>query len=179
MKHIRESDISGLVWMQPQATVRAFELRAGEEVVGTLQWSNRFGSLADAVAAESHWTLKRTGFFNPRISVRAYGRDTDLAVFIPQWTADGVLEFASGQRLLWSGSGFWRSRWSFKSASGERLVDFEPCDSLFKKSASVKVTPTGLAMAELSLLVSLGWYLMLLRSDDDAAVVASVTCAIG
>ena len=178
MKHIRESQLTGLVWMQRQAKVRAFELRAGEEVVGTLSWRSRFGSLADALAADGHWTFKRTGFFDPRVSVRVHGHDTDLAMYTPRWTGDGVMESASGQRVFWKGSGFWRSRWSFSSASGERLVDFEPCDSLLKKSASVKVTPTGLATADLSLLVLLGWYLMLLQSDDDAGVAASVTCVV-
>ena len=162
--------------MQPQTMVRAFELRAGEEVVGTLRWSSSFGSLADAAAADGHWTFKRVGFFNPRITVRLHGSDTDLAVFGRQWMGGGVLEFSSGQRLLWGSSGFWRSRWSFSSASGERLVEFEPCDSLLKRSTAAKVTPAGLAVTELSLLVLLGWYLKLLESDDGGAVAASVAC---
>lgn len=164
--------------MQPQAMVRAFELKAGEEVAGTLRWASSFGSLAEGVTADGHWTFKRIGFLNPQISVRLHGSDANLALFKPQWTGDGVLEFSSGQRFRWSGSGFWRSRWSFTNAAGEGLVDFEPCDSFFKTSASVKVTPTGRAMAELSLLILLVWYLMLLRSDDDAAVATSVTCAV-
>ena len=179
MKHLHEQPSGSLIWTQAQATLRAFELKTGAEVVGTLRWASSFGSLADAVAADGHWTFKRIGFLSPQISVRLHGSDANLARFKPQWTGDGGLEFPSGQCFRWSGSGLWRSRWSFTNVSGERLVDFEPCDSFFKTSASVKITPTGREMAELSLLVLLGWYLMLLRSDDDTAVAASVTCAVG
>lgn len=176
MKNLRESLPEGLVWMQPQALVRAYELKAGEEVVGNLQWIKSTGSLADAVAADGHWTFKRIGFFSPRISVRVHGQDTDSAVFQPQWTGGGMLEFPSGPRLAWGSSGFWPSRWLFRNASGEPLVEYEPCDSLLKRAAAVKGTPAGLAMAELSLLVLLGWYLMLLEADDGGAVAASVAC---
>ena len=72
------------------------------------------------MAADGHWTFKRTGFFNPRITVRLNGHDTDLALFKPQWTGGGVLEFYSGPRLLWGSSGFWRTHWSFTPPAATR-----------------------------------------------------------
>jgi hypothetical protein len=176
MKHIRELSTNGLVWMQPQAMVCAFELRGGEELFATLRWESSLSSFADAVASDGHWTFNRTGLFDPRIGVRVHGQDGILALFIPTWTADGVLEFAPDGRAFWKGSGAWRSRWSFSDASGEQLVDFEECGSMLSQRTSVKLTPTGLARTDLSLLVLLGFYLILLQSDDEAA--ANVACAV-
>jgi hypothetical protein len=177
MKQIREITSDTLTWVQPHARERLFELRSGEGVVGSLRWVNRFGSLADAVAASGHWTFKRIGFFRPQITVREQGSEANLATFTPQWAGDGILQFSTDQCFRWTGKGFWRSRWSFTNVAGEPLVYFEPCDTLLKKSAAVKVAAEGLRVAELSLLILMGWYLMLLKSEDDAAS-AAVICVI-
>lgn len=177
MKNVHEIKTGELIWVQPHATERTFELRSAEEVLGTLRWNSSFGSLADAVAADGHWTLKRTGFFNPQITIRDYKSDSNLAVFTPNWKTEGVLEFSAKQCFRWVGIGFWRSQWAFTKAGGEHLIDFEPHSSFLKRSAAVKVTPEGLQIAELSLLILIGWYLIVLRSDDDASA-AAVICAV-
>jgi len=171
MKSIR--DLQELVWLQPHATQRVFELRAGEEVLGSLRWESSFGSLADARAEEVHWTFKRTGFFSPQITIRLSGSDANLAVFTPNWKGEGVLDFSGGKCFRWLGIGFWRSQWAFARSSGEHLLELEPKTAFFKRTAVVKVTPDGRQTSELPLLVILGWYLMVLRSDDDASVAAS------
>ena len=178
MKNIRDIKTGEFLWVQLHAMERVFELRSAEEVVATLRWNSTFGSLADAVAADGHWTFKRTGFFRPQITIRACKSDSNLAVFTPNWNAEGALEFSTGKSFRWTGTGFWRSQWAFSKANGERLIDFEPHASFVKKSAVVKVTPEGFQFAELSLLILIGWYLMLLRSDDDASA-AAVMCAVG
>ena len=177
MRNIRDVRTAELVWTQPHATKRAFELRSGEEVLGTLRWNSSFGSLAEGLAADGHWTFKRTGFFSPQITVRPHNSESNLAVFTPNWKAEGVVQYAAGQSFRWVGIGFWRSQWAFAKVSGERLMDFVPHASFLKRSADVKVTPEGFQIAELSLLVLMGWYLMLLRADDDAATSAAICAA--
>jgi len=169
VKSISEFKNAELVWSQPRALDRAYELRSGAEILGTLQWKSGFGSLADATAAEGQWTFKRMGFFNPRITARAPGSESNLAVFTPNWKSEGPLEFASGQAFGWMAVGFWRAQWAFGKANGEHLVDFEPHASFLKKSAVVKIAPDAFSLPELSLLILMGWYLILLRSDDDAS----------
>jgi len=177
MKSVHEINAGEFIWMQPHATQRAFELRAGEELLGGLRWNSSFGSLADAEAADGHWTFKRTGFFNPQITIRALQSETNVAVFTPNWKAEADLQFSDGACFHWQGVGFWRSQWAFTSDGGEPLVNMEPKTSFLKRSASVKATPAGLQTRELSLLILLGWYLLLLRSDDDAAAAAAICAA--
>jgi len=54
-------------------------LRAGDDLVATLRFQR--GSLADAEAEGHHWTFKRQGFWQPRVTVRLAGSDADVAVF--------------------------------------------------------------------------------------------------
>jgi hypothetical protein len=176
VKLIREMTTGELTWVQPHVLERAFEIRSGKDVLATLRWKSCFGSLADAEAADGHWTFKRTGFFSPRVTIRAHESDSNLAVFTPNWKAEGALEFSAGQTFRWVGKGFWRSRWAFTKPSGDHVLDFEPQSSLLKKSAMVKVSPEGRDLAELSLLILAGWYLMILTSEDDEASTA-VICA--
>ena len=76
----RISDVSArpLSWTPPSARDGSYELRAGEEIVGTLCWER--GSLAVAEVAEGRWTFKRVGCWRPRVSVRQAGSDTDWAI---------------------------------------------------------------------------------------------------
>ena len=58
MKNVR--DLAGrddLTWTQPKALKQAFELRAGEDVVGTLEFRNSFGSFATGESADGEWVL--------------------------------------------------------------------------------------------------------------------------
>ena len=163
--------------MQPRALQRAYELRSGEEILGDLRWNTQSGSLAEAEAGDGHWTFKRTGFFHPQITIRTQQSDSNIAAFIPNWNAEGALEFCDGKCYQWKGTGFWRSQWAFTSSRGEHLVDFEPHSSFLKQTAAVKVTPAGFQIPELSLLVLLGWYLLILRAEDDAASAAVICMA--
>ena len=178
MRSIAEANCRELKWVQPRAMKRNYELRSGEEVLGRLQWETISGSLANAESADGRWTFKRTGFFNPQITVRAPGSDSNLAVFSPNWKGGGLLTFSDGTRLQWTSDGFWHSRWAFIRETGVRLVEFEPESSFLKTSAVAKVTQEGFSTPAFSLLIFLGWYLMVLRADDDAAGAAAVVVCV-
>ena len=57
MRAISEVASQELAWMQPAARKREHELRAGDELVGTLRFQR--GTLADAESDAHHWTFKR------------------------------------------------------------------------------------------------------------------------
>jgi hypothetical protein len=75
-----------LFWAQPNAMQRNFVLRSGERIFGRIDFQSAFGSLADSVSGEEHWTFKRVGFFSPRVTVRRAGFEIDLAIYHPKWT---------------------------------------------------------------------------------------------
>jgi hypothetical protein len=174
MKAIREVAEQALRWTQSSALAREFELRAGEEVVGTLRWQKAFGSLALAEAADGAWTFKRAGFLCPRVTVRLPGSEMEVAEFKPGWAGEGTLRLADGRSYQWQKTSFWRSEWAFAGEVGTALVHFKPEFAFFKHAAEVRVEPAAVAVPDLSLLALLGWYLMILMSEDAGGAAAAV-----
>jgi len=164
-----------LLWVQPSARKKTHELRAGDEVVATLAFQR--GSLADAVAADSHWTFKRQGFWHPRVTVREAGAETDLAVFRQSWVGGGTLEFPDGKHLRLSSANFWQSEWIWQETDAA-LIRFKGRRGIIKANGAVEIAPDAAHHPDLALLVLLGWYLILLYAEDSAASTAAATVVV-
>lgn len=180
MRKLTGSDVK-LVWSQPSAKKRFFELRAGNDPIATLSWEKMFGTLATAQTAERTWTFKRVGFFNPRVTVRSPGSDADLAVFKPSWGYGGTLE-APGQAYQWKKLDFWGSKWGFAWPEGTVLLRFSYAGgpgTLFKLEGMIEITPGCVSTnADMPLLAALGWYIMVLMHDDNAAAAGAVAATM-
>jgi hypothetical protein len=167
MKQMRDFIGQPMKWVQTNAKERTYELRVGDDVVARLRWQKPSGSLALGEAAGGKWSFKRTGFFSPKVTVRAAGTESDIAVFTPDWyVGQGTLEMAGGTRYRWVTTSFWRSEMAFCNKAGQPLVQYKPEWLLQLAAAKVEVAPAGAAVSELSLLTVLGWYFMLLLAED-------------
>jgi hypothetical protein len=174
------SEIAGedLLWVQPAAGRREHELRAREDVVATLRFQR--GSLADAEAEGHHWTFKRQGFWQPRVTVRVSGSDADVALFWPRWAGGGTLEFADGRSVNFRSANFWQSEWVWQEQEKDQpLILFKGRHGLIKAKGAVEIQPAGAAHPDAALLALLGWYLILLHADDANASVAAVAATSG
>jgi hypothetical protein len=166
-----------LHWVQPKRMQRKFELCGGELIFATLEFQKIFGSLATAVASVGRWTFKRVGFFNPRVTVRREGEENDLAVYRPTWSGThGAIDFGDGRLFHWKTANFWATRYTLVDGSGELLVTYHSglkdarLGNLLKTQARVEIDPAAYDLAELPILVLLGWYLIILQQEDSAAV---------
>jgi hypothetical protein len=170
MKKMHDFIGQPMKWVQTNPAERTYELRAGDDVVARLRWQKPGGSLALGEAADGKWSFKRTGFFSPKVTVRAAGTDSDIAVFTPDWfVGKGTLELAGGVRYRWATTSFWRSEMAFCNEAGQPLVHYKPEWLLQLAAAKVVVAPAGAAVSVLSLLTVLGWYFMLLMAEDTMA----------
>jgi hypothetical protein len=184
MKSIKNITNEQLNWMQPKATHQYYELRTQDEVYGSLNFPKSSGSLAEAESSDGKWTLKRVGFFHTKITIRNSGEDKDLAIFKPNMMAtSGLLEFANGNKFQWEASNFWATRFEFRDEHGEALVSFRSgvedlkLKDWFKTQARVEIPHGKNNFEEISLLVLLGWYLIIVLQMDSAAgaVVSAAT----
>jgi hypothetical protein len=149
-------------------------LRAGDDVVATLRFQR--GSLADAEAEGHHWTFKRQGFWQPRVTVRVPGSDADVAVFRPRWAGGGTLDFADGRSVRLSSANFWQSQWVWQEKD-QPLILFKGRHGIVKAKGAVEIQPGAESRPDTPLLVLLGWYLILLHADDTAAATAGAAVA--
>jgi len=164
-----------LLWVQPAAHRRVHELRAGEDVVAALRFQR--GSLADAEADSDHWSFKREGFWHPRVTIRVSESDANVAVFRPRWSGGGTLEFPDGRAFGLSSANFWQSEWVWQDKD-QPLIRFKGRHGLIKAKGAVEIQPITASLAELPLLVLLGWYLILLYAEDAAAAGSAATVAV-
>src|SRR5262245_49240940 len=175
---IRDHIDETLTWTQPRLLQRSYELRAGEEVVGSLRWEKLFSSRAIAECSGEQWTIERAGFFHPRITARALGSGTDVAVLEKGWCGRGTLEVRGGGTYHWAKTSFWRPSWAFTSGSGELLLSFSTRCVLMGHQADVKVEPRGVSSTDLELLLLLGGYLLVLNSDEAAGAAAIAAASV-
>jgi len=182
MKSIKEISNEHLTWIQPKAMHQFFELQLKDDLYGTLSFPKSVGSLAEAETSDGKWTFKRVGFFNTKITIRNYGEENDIAVFKPNLMAtSGKLEFADGKYFTWNPSNFWQTKLEFKDESGAIIVGFRSgvddakLKDWFKTQARVEIPEKKKELKELSLLVLLGWYLIIVLQMDSSsgAVVAA------
>ena len=174
MRPISETADQELLWIQPAALRREHELRAGEDVVATLRFQR--GSLADAEADGHHWTFKRQGFWQPRITIRVAGSDADIATFRPHWAGGGTLELIDGPTMRLSSANFWQSEWVWQEKD-QPLIRFKGRHGIVKAKGAVEIQSGSAALPDVPLLILLGWYLILLHAEDVAASSAATVAA--
>jgi len=154
-----------LEWIQPRATKRDFELRAGGETIGTMSFRSFFGSFATAQMPEGSWTFKRVGFWKPLVTIRPAGSEDGIAAFANNWTAGGTLELKDGRRYR-ANTNLWMTSYEFTDEQGEALVRFVNVRGVAHLTGKVEITPAGAKLAETAWLVALGWYLAVKMYDD-------------
>ena len=194
MRLIQEAADQDLIWRQPSAFKEHYELRASDEVLATLHWESAWRTLSTARTAAGAWTFKRSGFWQQRIGVRPIGSEREVAVFVPDWSGNGILTVEGERTFRWSGKGIlgqeklWQDDESsppligFKrvnslkteahvslSLVAARLPETVELDDLYVPVPPEAMSPPSQPLVELPLLVTIGFYLMVLKSRDDAA----------
>lgn len=169
-------------WVQPKSFHNRYELRAGDELFAVLEFPKMFGSLALACTEDGRWTLKRVGFFKTRVTIREEGQDSDLGVYFPRWTgSEGTLHMTGGAEFTWKAANFWATQFIWLDTAGKTLLSYRPgveestLSDVLKTQARVEFMPEARNTAELPLLVVLGWYLMIMKQQDDTAAVAATS----
>ena len=162
----------GLAWQQHSMWQRHWELRSADSLMAELHFDSAFGSRATATAAGAAWTFKRSGFFSPVVTARAAGEDADIAAYVPNWTHRSGRLVVGPEELEFRQVGFWGGRWALFQQEQE-LIGFENT-GLIHRGANVTVHEAARRRADLPLLLTLCWYLLVLYMEDAAAGGAAV-----
>ena len=168
-----------ITWRQPEATKNNFVLHGegADTPLATLRWQKLLGTLATAETPDATWTFKRTGFLHPRVTARIAGTDDDRAVFDAGWHGGGTLTIVGGATFTWQAANFWRTQWGWRGATDTELLHFASKQGLLRQEGAVTITPDALRLPELGLLVTLGWYLLVLTAHDSTAAAGAATAA--
>jgi len=167
----RRPDAEALRWVPAKGLKRAYELRTGDETVGHIRWPKLFGSLAEAEFEGHRWTFKRGGFLRPHVTVREESSGPDVAVLELSWSGSGRLKMRDGARFRWERSGFWARRFAFADESGAEVISVKATFGLVRRTGVVDISADGARMPARGMLAMLGWYVIMLITDDEAVVI--------
>jgi hypothetical protein len=171
MEAIREFAGKPLLWVQPKAMKQQFELCCGNEVLAVMRWQSSWRSSATAETAEGSWSFKRQGF-RRQVQIESNWGDSMPPTLQRRWTGSATLIFPDGRlSYLWKRNGFWGIKRVWTTMDGVPLLSFKTRPGFLKTSGEVEIDPLAADLPELALLVSLGWYLLIMETRD-AAVAA-------
>jgi hypothetical protein len=172
MRAIREFAGLPLMWVQPKAMKQRFELRCGDEVLAVMQWQSSWRSGATVEAAEGSWSFRRQGF-RQQVVIEANRADVPAPTLSRRWTGSATLSFPDGHGYLWKRSGFWGIKRAWTTPEGVPLVSFKTKYGFMKTGGEVVVDPLAAALPDLAVLMTLGWYLMVMEARDAATAASS------
>lgn len=173
MQKLTDADLGTLRWTRTGAA-HSYQLSSGPDPIATLHWAKAYGTLATAESLGARWTLKRSGFLNPVVTVRDATSGKDLAALHVHLKTN-LLQLPGGATYRWSRTGFWVPSWHFEDPAGIELVNFEAVRAVAHlEGGLIVVSPAGRSCPDLLLLLVLGWYFIFQSWIEDEAAAASV-----
>ncbi|MHB1931424.1 MAG: hypothetical protein ACYCPV_00300 [Thermoplasmata archaeon] len=164
-----DSDRASLRWVRTGDRPFTSELRSERGVLGVLRWAKESGSLAHAEGAAFHWTLKRSGFLDPRVSVRSEGSSAPIAHLRGQGLHH-VIRTAQGS-YRFGRSGLLVPAWEVGGDNGGWALHLEPGRTGRRlEGAVLELGSSRVAPDELLLLATLAWYFIVLAWFEDEAI---------
>lgn len=164
-------DTTSMRWLRRSESPLEFDLLASDQPLATLRWKGATGTLADAETAQGSWTLKRVGFLNPLVTVRAEGGTTDVARLSVHWNYHRI-DVVGGASYRFHRAGVLVPAWQVTDGSGRELLHVEPVREGRKLVGGAVIAPAeSPRLAEFPLLVVLSWYFVVLAWFEDEALV--------
>lgn len=163
MESMREAAGQDLQWKRVKWWKREFELRSGDEVFAKLyQQQGTRGVIGEAT--DGLWSFKRRSFWNGDIVITELTSQTEIAV--AKRGRQKSLAFSDGHILTLKKTSIWRHEWVWLNDDETPLVHFYP-------NKHLTLEPAALSFPELSLLVILGWHLIVLQQEAEASAAAA------
>ena len=165
------TDASALRWLRQGESPLAFDLSAADQLLVTLRWKGRSGTLATAESAAGTWTLKRVGFLNPQVTVRNEGSSATIARLSVHWNYHRI-DITGGPSFLFHRAGVLLPAWKVTDSSGRELLHVEPVREGRKLVGGAVLGPTatphpgGLLEA-----IVVSWYFIVQAWFEDEALV--------
>ncbi len=159
-------DRSTLRWLRTSESPLEFTLSAGDASVAVLRWAAHRGSFATAETAGGTWTLKRTGFLAPRLTVRKEGATEELA-HLTAHLRHHTLELGGGGRYLLRRTSLLLPSWTLSNATGVEVLHVEPVPEGRKLGGGAVLVAPDTNSPEALLLVVLAWYFIGLAWFED------------
>jgi hypothetical protein len=166
-----------LTWRRPRLLRREFELEmAGHEIARLVQvgFLRPQAEIYEIAGSEERLVLTfgRTGIFRQKLHAKT--ADLRFPTMKPaalSWRGEAAIQLDNGRRYTWQPANFWQTEWQLTDEVGRELVHIKR--NTWGYGGQLSVRENDLDKEELSFLLYLGWYLVILKLDDSAAAAAA------
>ncbi len=151
---------------------RAYELRAGDSLLGALRWATRFGSLAEADLGERHISMKRSGFLAPQVAVRDRATGKEIGRLHAHGGHSRV-EIVGGGTYELRRAGLLVPAWKLSTVDRSPVLNLEAVEERGRLQGGLVVVEAPFrSTPELTLLLAVTWYFIVLAWFEEVAVLA-------
>lgn len=175
MENLTSELASEMYWLQPKIGKEYFELQAASGVLETLRCNRAlFFEAVTVCSSFGEWVFKSEGF-SSKIVITLKDKNTEIATYSQKFLDYGRLKFANGNEFIRKIEGFWARKTGFADETGAMLflmylgAPKKKFSDIFRQQGTIEMLREGYHHQgeELSILLALGWYLMILdvRSD--------------
>lgn len=154
-----------LEWVQTGVEQAAFDLRAENELIGTLQQCQPGGPHFLAQAADGAWTFTWCGLLRPQVLVTRINETQPLAVLRKEANG-GTFRLKDGHIYTWLSRVGWFHDGLWTDEHACVLIRLCIPEGFTTSTGQVIIVPAAFALPELSLLILFGWYLLIRELED-------------
>ena len=166
-------DRSAMRWLRTSEAAAEYTLLAGDSAVAVVRWSRHRGARAVAETAEGTFTLGRSGFLVPQLTVRRQGSEASVARLTNRLGHHEV-EVGGGGSYRIKRAGLLLPAWTLTDSGGRELAHVEPVAEGRRLEGGAVIVSGEVPPRELLLVTILSWYLIVLLWIEDEAIEALV-----
>lgn len=163
------SDLAGIetAIVQPSFFRRAYELRAGTELIATMNYPRFFSSFAEIDVLQQQWEIYKPSIWKNMFEVRQRGYQMPTAKYTGErWKQGGIIELPLGQRLKHIQK-IWTNMNGIATETGTLLVTFKR-KGFFGTAVAVDVHEKSELLDKHPWVIMLVWYVLLQQRRDAA-----------
>ncbi len=178
MKSFSEISSSRLILENSESDKKIFDLKDNSEIVAQLEFMKFWGSLAEVHTTEQVWSLKRTGFWQNKITVRKKGEEQNVAI-IPYSYAKIEYISSDGTHLFLKNTSVWNSEWCWVTTENQNVIEYRLTNCLECSGGLTINESFKEKIPNLLLIAMIGWYILILIEEDTEASTVAIISSTG
>lgn len=168
MKSFNESQIKKCEISKPDFSKKTYNLISKDEIFGSIEEDNEKGTLTNLVTAKGAYTIKRSGFFNPYITLRRKNFETNEAISYLNLRGETTI-LIDGTLFSFKLHNLWKNQWCWTNEKNQILLTLKPIIAGTIKG-DIEIFKEAFHYSQLELLTLIGVYFMIKYQNETELV---------
>lgn len=164
MKSIHETQVKKLEIDKPDFSRKLYQLVNQGEIYGELQENEEKETLAILTTHNTTFSVKRSGFFNPYITLRKGKFETNEAISYLNLRGETSI-ILDGELFFFKLQNLWKNQWCWTNEKHQVLITIKPIVSGTVKG-EIEISKEAIHYSQLELLSLLGLYFMVKYQNE-------------